>query len=111
MEVNLGKCFTLINNQTKLYGYRLVKNAAGRYSMIGGGLFLTYQLIQDFLNHHNTYPDKPKYLNHLFALVIITTGLGLFYGGTPKYGVVGALISILYIGPWSWYVSRGGLYY
>lgn len=44
--------------------YRLMRNVLGRYAMMGGSLFLSYQLIHDFLRHHDEANGRPRFFDH-----------------------------------------------
>ena len=78
--------------------------------MIGSAITLSYQLIMDFIPHHNTYPDRPKYLDHLLATTLISSTIGLFKGGLPRHAFVGAFYSVFLISPLSWWLFRNGLF-
>ena len=77
------------------------------YALLGGGIALTYQLIWDFLRHHEeSNNDRPLYFDHLIATTLIfTVGAGV-YGGLPRHIATGALVSILLISPMTWWLYQ-----
>jgi hypothetical protein len=75
------------------------------YILIGGSVFLGYQLVMDFLHHHDEgNRDRPLFFDHVIAMATIgTIGAG-FYGGT----LIGALVSTTMIAPMTWWIRTQG---
>lgn len=48
-------------------------------------------------------------MDHLVATTIISSVIGLFKGGLPRYAFVGAFYSIFLISPLSYWLLRNGL--
>ncbi len=76
------------------------------YAATGGSLALSYQLIVDFLNHHETNKDRPKVIDHFVATTILGTVIGTIMGGRPRYTFVGFLVSATLFAPMSWWVYK-----
>jgi hypothetical protein len=74
--------------------------------LIGASIAFSYQLIMDVIHHHNTYPDRPKFLDHLYACTIIGTGIGAFAGGMPRYWFMGAMIGTIFVFPMTWWLHK-----
>lgn len=102
--------YNIILSYVILCVYRLLRAATATSTIFGGSVFLAYQVIHDFIQHHNTYPDRPKYLDHITAITIISVVTGLFKGGLPRYGFVGAFLSIFFISPLSWWLFHNGIF-
>jgi len=85
--------------------YRWVKNVITPYMLIGGSIALSYQLIFDFLHHHEEgNRDQPLYFDHAKALTIIGAfSLGM-WGAMPRYWFTGAFIGGMILSPMSWWV-------
>jgi len=89
-----GMLFSSLKNQNRFF-----TKVAAPYAVLGGGIALTYQLILDFLNHHETNADKPSWINHLIATSLIGTVSGGVFGGRPKMALVGFMTSTLIVFP------------
>ncbi len=77
--------------------------------LIGGSVTLSYQLIFDYLRHHEEHNnDRPLYFDHMFALSAIgAVSLGM-YGGLPRFWFTGAFIGGMLLAPMSWWVYKQG---
>ena len=76
------------------------------YAMIGGSLFLSYQLIIDYLKHHETNTDIPQYFYHTFALTVVGAGIGLFYGAMPRHLLIGGFMGGMFVAPASYFLMK-----
>jgi len=56
-----------------------MKATLPKYGMIGGATFLSYDLITEFLRHHDENNLRPKIFDHLFAMSLISIGLGFMF--------------------------------
>ncbi len=88
---------------------RWARNVIVPYMLIGGSLTLSYQLIFDYLRHHEeTNNDRPLYFDHMFALTLIgATSFG-FYGGMPRFWFIGGFVGGLIVSPMSWWLKKHG---
>jgi hypothetical protein len=88
---------------------RWAKNVVTPYAMIGGSVALSYQLIFDYLRHHEeSNNDRPLYFDHLKATTIITTvGAGI-YGGLPRYWFTGFFVGSMLFSPMIWWLRQHG---
>ena len=79
------------------------------YMLIGGSVTLSYQLIFDYLHHHDTTKaDRPVYFDHLKACTIIGAfSLGM-YGAMPRFWFTGAFVGGMMIAPMSWWLLKHG---
>ena len=87
--------------------YRYFTNIVGPYSLIGGSVALTYQLVFDFLRHHSeTNIERPLFLDHALACTIIGslfTGLWKFH---PRYWFTGGFVGGTIIAPMSFWAYK-----
>ncbi|TNV76273.1 hypothetical protein FGO68_gene8827 [Halteria grandinella] len=88
---------------------RWAKNVVTPYAMIGGSVALTYQLVFDYLRHHEeSNNDRPLYFDHLKATTLITTvGAGI-YGGLPRYWFTGFFVGSMLFAPMIWWLRVHG---
>ena len=56
--------------------YRMVMAVGPAHALYGGAAFLGYDLITEFLRHHDETNLRPKFLDHLFAMSILGAGAG-----------------------------------
>jgi hypothetical protein len=88
---------------------RWMRNIVGPYMLYGGSLALSYQLIFDFLRHHEeTNNDRPLYFDHLFAVTAISATATGIWGGLPKYWFTGGFVGFLLLAPASWWFAQHG---
>jgi len=87
---------------------RIQKHVLIPYMFAGGALTLSYQLILDFLNHHETNTDKPKIINHYIATCLLGTAIGAIYGTRPSHAITGLVGSFFILAPMSWYLYKQG---
>ena len=77
--------------------------------MIGGSMTLSYQLIFDFLRHHEeTNIDRPLYFDHMLATTIIGAFTGGIWAGLPKYWFTGGFLGGFLIAPMTWWLYKQG---
>jgi hypothetical protein len=88
---------------------RWARNVIAPYMLIGGSLTLSYQLIFDYLRHHEeSNNDRPLVVDHTIAVTLIgATSVGL-WGGLPRYWLTGAIFGLLLVSPMSWWMYRHG---
>jgi hypothetical protein len=77
--------------------------------MIGGSIALSYQLIFDYLRHHEeTNNDRPLYFDHLKAVTLISSVSAGILGGLPRYWFTGAFVGGMIIAPMIWWLRSHG---
>lgn len=77
--------------------------------LIGGSVTLSYQLIFDFLRHHEEgNNDRPLYFDHMYACATIGAFAMGIYGGLPRFWFTGAFVGGMLIAPMSWWVLKQG---
>lgn len=89
--------------------FRWIREVVGPYALIGGSLTLSYQLIFDFLRHHEeTNIDRPLYFDHWLACSIIGSASAGIYGTMPRFWFTGFLIGGFLVAPMTWWMYRQG---
>lgn len=79
------------------------------YMLTGGSITLSYQLILDFLRHHEeTNNDRPFLIDHTIALSLIGTVVGGVMGGLPRYAFTGFMVSFFLLSPMTWWFYKQG---
>lgn len=79
------------------------------YMLIGGSVTLSYQLIFDYLRHHEEgNNDRPLFFDHMYALTLIGAFSMGIYGGMPRFWFTGAFIGGMLIAPMSWWLMKQG---
>jgi hypothetical protein len=79
------------------------------YMLIGGSVTLSYQLIFDYLRHHEEgNNDRPLFFDHMYALSLIGAFSMGIYGGMPRFWFTGAFIGGMLIAPMSWWLMKQG---
>lgn len=110
--IDLGQAVT-IGNKHDLHlqsiDYRWMKSTITPYMLIGGSATLSYQLIFDYLRHHEEgNNDRPLYFDHMYALTLIgAVSMGM-YGGMPRFWFTGAFIGGMLVAPMSWWLIKQG---
>ena len=79
-------------------------------ALMGGSIFLGYNLILEFLRHHDETNLRPKFIDHVFATTIIggLTGAAMF-GGSTRHIVTGMLVGGFTIGWPLWWCKQQGM--
>jgi hypothetical protein len=86
-----------------------MKNTMTPYMLIGGSVTLSYQLIFDYLRHHEEgNNDRPLFFDHMYALTLIGAFSMGMYGGMPRFWFTGAFIGGMLIAPMSWWLIKQG---
>jgi len=84
----------------------MLKHVVTPYMLIGGSVLLSYQLILDYLRHHEeSNNDRPQYFDHLFASTIIGSTAGFFLGGAPRFVFIGAFVTSFILSPMLWWMK------
>lgn len=87
---------------------RLFKFTAPTHALYGGSLFLGYQLVFEFLRHHDELNQRPLFIDHTFAMTLIG-GIGAAcIAGSPRHVAAGAIFSALTLGPMVWWLKLQG---
>ena len=87
-------------------GFRLMQNVLGKYALMGGSLFLSYQMIHDFLRHHDEANGRPMFFDHMIATTTIGTVLGGFYLKSPVGVFCSMFFSIVLVSPTMWWFKN-----
>ena len=90
--------------------YRMLKHTAPRHMAMGVGVFLGYDLIMEFLRHHDETNKRPKIVDHLFAMSVIGTVGGLLATNTPRGAFQGFLWFGIQIGFCTHWIMEMGTY-
>jgi len=72
----------------------MLKETAPRHMMTGGSIFLSYDILMEFMRHHDETNLRPKLVDHLIAMSII----GTFGGWIATNSIRGAFQGFLFIG-------------
>eukprot|EP00347_Sterkiella_histriomuscorum_P001367 403372309 len=86
--------------------FRYYKQVVPIYAIYGGALFSGYQLIMDYFEHHETNKDRPKFVNHMIATVLLSSTASALYAGTVTSVATGFVASVFLIGPMSWWLYK-----
>jgi len=87
-------------------GFRLMQNVLGKYALMGGSLFLSYQMIHDFLRHHDEANGRPMFFDHMIATTTIGTVLGGFYMKSPVGVFCSMFFSMVLVSPTMWWFKN-----
>jgi len=88
---------------------RWAKNVIGPYVLIGGSLTLGYQLIFDYLRHHEEgNNDRPVWIDHTIALTVLGATAAGLWGGLPSYWLTGAIVGGMLLSPMTWWLKQHG---
>ena len=72
----------------------MVKHVAPKHMAIGGSIFLSYDLITEFMRHHDENNLRPKLVDHMIAMCLIGT-----FGGLMTFNTIrGAFQGFLFFG-------------
>ena len=66
-----------------LFRDRYVKATSFNPTLYAGSLALGYQLIIDFLRHHDEANMRPEVVDHMIAMTLLGTISGFMIGNTP----------------------------
>ena len=84
-------------------GVRLMRNVLARYSMMGASIFLSYQLVHDFLREHDETNGRPMFMDHMIATTAIGTGVGALTLSTPFHVFCAGFFSMMLVTPFTWW--------
>lgn len=77
--------------------------------LYGGSAMLGYELVKDFMTHHNHTSNRPKIVDHLIAYTIIGGFAGALTGsGGPMRMWQGAFFFGSTLGPVTWWLMMQG---
>lgn len=84
----------------------MVMHTAPTHMLYGGSAFLGYDLIREFLVHHDHTNLRPKIIDHLIATSTIGTIAGLVATNTVRGAFQGFLFIGLNAGLISWWYMQ-----
>lgn len=87
-------------------GTRMFKSVLGKYAFMGASLTLSYQLINDFLRHHDESNSRPKFFDHMIATTLIGTGIGALTFSHPLHVFCSGFFSMMMVTPLSWWFKN-----
>lgn len=77
--------------------------------LIGGSITLSYQLIFDYLRHHEeANNDRPLLIDHTIACTLIGATTAGLYGGFPRFWFTGGFVGGMMIAPMGWWLYKQG---
>ena len=86
-----------------------MRNVITPYMMIGGSVTLSYQLIFDYLRHHEeSNNDRPLFFDHMYACTLIGAVSAGIYGGMPRFWFTGGFFGAMLFAPMSWWLIKHG---
>ena len=89
--------------------YRLFRQVAPTHMAIGASVFVGYDLILEFMRHHDETNLRPKIIDHLTAMSVIGTVGGFYATNTIRGAAQGFLFFGINFGFLSWwYMQMGG---
>lgn len=81
----------------------------GPYAAIGGSIALSYQLMFDYMRHHEeSNNDRPLYFDHMAATTVISAFSMGIYGGLPRFWFTGAFVGGFILSPMMWWLRSQG---
>jgi hypothetical protein len=86
-----------------------MKNVITPYMLTGGSITLSYQLIFDYLRHHEeSNNDRPVFFDHAFACTLIgAVSMGVYFGA-PRFWFTGGFLGGMLIAPMTWWLIKHG---
>lgn len=87
----------------------MLKHTAPYHMAVGGSIFLGYDLIFDFLRHHDETNLRPQFVDHLIAMSILGTVGGFMATNTLKGAAQGFLffgLNVGFLSYWALKMSR-----
>ena len=82
---------------------RMLTSVLGRYAALGGTVTLSYQLVFDYLRHHDEANARPIFFDHLYATTFIGTAAGLLKFNTPGNVFACSFFSAVLVAPSLWW--------
>ena len=80
------------------------------YVVIGGGVFVAYQMVYDYIRHHYEHNnDRPLFLDHTIACGLIGSLTLGTYLGRPRHFFTGGWLGAMFIGPMMWWFKSQGI--
>lgn len=82
---------------------RLLAQVAPKHMALGGTAVVGYDLVREFLRHHEETNTRPKIIDHLIATSVVGSGAGLYMANTVRGALQGFLFLGLMCGIVSWW--------
>ena len=86
----------------------MLKNVIGRYAAMGSATLLGYQLILDFLRHHDETNSRPMFFDHMMATTAIGTFVGAIKFNHPLHIFSAGFFSMMLLTPALWWLNQAG---
>ena len=86
----------------------MLKATAPKHMMYGGGVYVFYDYVLEFLRHHDENNLRPEYVDHLFAIGLIGTFTGAFVLNTIRGAFQGFLLATIMVGPSTYWMKKMG---
>ena len=86
----------------------MLQHTAPRHMAIGGSIFLGYDLIFDFMRHHDETNMRPMIVDHVLAMSIIGTVGGFMATNTIRGAFQGFLFFGLNLGFFTYWAMKMG---
>ena len=79
------------------------------YALMGGAVVMGYQIIIDYMRHHEEANPRPAYMDHTFSTTVVTTAAAAFYVTRPIHLFNTMLFSTVLLAPISWWFLKFGV--
>mgnify|MGYP006889525018 CR=1 FL=1 len=90
--------------------WRLFRHVAPTHALFGGSVVLSYNLVFEFLRHHDEVNLRPMIFDHQLAVTLVgSLASAAIMGGSPKHFATGAIFSFFTIGPILYWMKLQGM--
>jgi len=86
--------------------FRLFRNVAGRYALLGGMASMSYTVLLYSFRHHDEGNPRPFIFDHTAATTLIAMGGTALYASHPYQIFLAGFFSLMVISPLTWYMSN-----
>ena len=86
--------------------FRLIQMTAPRHIMIGASVFVGYDLLMEFMRHHDELNQRPKVIDHVIAMSVLGT-VGGFMASNSIQGAFGGFLFVgINLGLLTWWAMQ-----
>ena len=86
-----------------------MRETSPTHALFGGSVMLSYQLIREWLVHHDHTNLRPKFIDHLIATTIVGgIAFMLFNNGGLRNLASGCIFSFCTVAPMTWWLKMNG---